>query len=66
MFVDDYDSLRDMLVDAFTKAGANVRILGGDADRLEASPTQVDKFIESFLSLLGELQADGYDYDSLR
>lgn len=28
-----------------------------------ASPAQVDKFIESFLSLLGELQADGYDYD---
>lgn len=27
------------------------------------SPAQVDKFIESFLSLLGELQADGYDYD---
>lgn len=36
-FVDDYDSLRDMLVDAFTKAGANVQILGGDADRLVAS-----------------------------
>ena len=28
-----------------------------------ASPAQDDKFIESFLSLLGELQADGYDYD---
>ena len=28
-----------------------------------ASPAQVDKFIKSFLSLLGELQADGYDYD---
>lgn len=28
-----------------------------------ASPAQVDKFIESFLSLLGSLQADGYDYD---
>ena len=28
-----------------------------------ASPAQVDKFIESFLSLLSELQADGYDYD---
>lgn len=28
-----------------------------------ASPAQVDKFIESFLSLLGKLQADGYDYD---
>lgn len=27
------------------------------------APAQVDKFIESFLSLLGELQADGYDYD---
>lgn len=27
------------------------------------SPAQVDKFIESFLSLLGKLQADGYDYD---
>lgn len=27
------------------------------------SPAQVDKFIESFLSLLGELQADGYNYD---
>lgn len=27
------------------------------------SPAQVDKFIESFLSLLGELQADGYEYD---
>ena len=28
-----------------------------------ASPAQVDKFIESFLSLLGELQVHGYDYD---
>lgn len=37
VFVDDYDSLRDMLVDAFTKAGANVQILGDDADRLVAS-----------------------------
>lgn len=27
------------------------------------SPAQVDKFIESFLSLLGKLQADGYNYD---
>lgn len=27
------------------------------------SPAQVNKFIESFLSLLGSLQADGYDYD---
>lgn len=27
------------------------------------SPAQVDKFIKSFLSLLGELQADGYEYD---
>lgn len=27
------------------------------------SQTQVNKFIESFLSLLGSLQADGYDYD---
>ena len=28
-----------------------------------SSPAQVDKFIESFLSLLGELQVHGYDYD---
>lgn len=28
-----------------------------------ASPAQVDKFIKSFLSLLGELQADDYEYD---
>ena len=28
-----------------------------------ASPAQVDKFIESFLSLLDELQVHGYDYD---
>lgn len=28
-----------------------------------ASPAQVGKFIESFLSLLGELQSDGYAYD---
>ena len=27
------------------------------------SPARVNKFIESFLSLLGNLQADGYDYD---
>lgn len=27
------------------------------------SQAQVNKFIESFLSLLGSLQADGYDYD---
>lgn len=36
VFVDDADSLRDMLVDAFTKAGANVQIFG-DAESLAAS-----------------------------
>lgn len=43
VFVDDYDSLRDMLADAFTKAGATIQISGDDADRLSASYTYKGK-----------------------